>query len=210
MALYALDIETDTTVDGLNPQVAAVTSVAVLSSDGDLVIFDDRNERRLLTGLLGWLSHSSVDDLVVTWNGSCFDMPFLYDRMILNGIDTARAGFRIVAAADRPPKYEALPGHAGGYRAKLCGLDHVDVAYVWRDHAHDNNIEWSLKPVAQSFGYDPVVVDRAHVSDLSVAERAAYVVSDVEMTLALACRVTDLDAHTDRVLGANRRVRIPA
>lgn len=210
MALYALDIETDTTVNGLDPAVAAVTSVAVLSSDGDLVVFDDRNERRLLTGLLAWLGHADAGDLVVTWNGSCFDLPFIADRLARWGIDGRRYGFRVVPAADRPPKYAPLPGHAGGYRAKVCGLDHVDIAYLWRSFADERQLPWSLKPVAEAHGLTPVVVDREHVSELSVSERTAYVVSDVEMTLALALRVDDLDAHTDGVLGANRRLRITA
>ena len=45
--VYGLDIETDTTVDGLDPLVARVVAVAVAGPTG-VTIFDDGNEALLL------------------------------------------------------------------------------------------------------------------------------------------------------------------
>lgn len=190
MKLYALDIETDTTVDGLDPHVAAVRSVAVYGDDGALAI-DHMNEKVLLENLVDFLA-GVERGAVVTWNGSCFDLPFLDTRFKLHGI---QAGLVLQLSDDRPPKYQATPGYQGGYRARFGAHDHVDIAYAYRLIAESLRVKWSLKPVSKALGHDPVVVDAAHVDELSVSERLIYNLSDVEMTwrLARGLDVLDLD-----------------
>ena len=81
--LYGLDIETDTTIDGLDPQVAPVVAVALDGEDFSAV-FDGRE-----TDLLADLDQHLADlepGILVTWNGGCFDLPFLRDRAAICGI----------------------------------------------------------------------------------------------------------------------------
>jgi hypothetical protein len=54
------------------------------------------------------------------------------------------------------------------------------------EYATDNNVKWSLKPVARSLGMDPVEVDRANTHLLSQEVLAEYVASDAVVTARLA------------------------
>ena len=108
--VYGLDIETDTTVDGLDPTVARVLTVALSSSGLDEVFSGP--EARLLTDLDARLS-CLPPGVLATWNGAAFDLPFLADRADLNGI---RLGLRLEARPLDQLHRAPLPGHAGAYR----------------------------------------------------------------------------------------------
>lgn len=91
------------------------------------------------------------------------------------------------------PKYEPQPGFdLVGYHLSMWATggnhkSHSDMAYVWKDWAIDNEVTWSLKPVAKALGVEGVIeVDREHVHLLSVPERMAYNLSDVVATYRLA------------------------
>src|SRR5207302_566881 len=81
--VYGLDIETDTSVDGLDPSVASVLTVA-LSNQGFDEVFTgpeadllDQLDRRL----------ASVEPgVLATWNGAAFDLPFLAQRAELHDL----------------------------------------------------------------------------------------------------------------------------
>ena len=82
--VYGLDIETDTTENGLDPQVASVVTVAlsapgldeVFSGRESTILFDvDQRLRGLPAGVLA------------TWNGAAFDLPFLADRAARHGLE---------------------------------------------------------------------------------------------------------------------------
>ena len=75
--VYGLDIETDTSVDGLDPEVGAVVAVAVATERGERVF--DGPENQLLTELDHFMS-SLPAGIVVTWYGSGFDLPYLARR----------------------------------------------------------------------------------------------------------------------------------
>jgi DNA polymerase elongation subunit (family B) len=75
--VYGLDIETDTTADGLDPAVAPIIAVAVATSDGDYVI--DGDEVALLARLDRLLARLPPG-VLVTWYGSGFDLPFIDAR----------------------------------------------------------------------------------------------------------------------------------
>ena len=76
-AVYGLDIETDTASDGLDPRVARVLAIAVSSVDGEVVFSGP--ERAMLAGADRHLRRSPPG-VLVTWNGSRFDLPFLARR----------------------------------------------------------------------------------------------------------------------------------
>ena len=76
-AVYGLDIETDTTENGLDPRVAAVVTVALVGPTYEEVFTGP--ESQLLTDLDARLAQLEPG-VLATWNGSAFDLPFLADR----------------------------------------------------------------------------------------------------------------------------------
>lgn len=202
--LYALDIETDTAAEqidpkyppGLDPRTSAITSVAIYSPVGS-VVFDDPDEARMLRTVASWLhADSTVPGVIVTWNGANFDLPYLTERAARCGVEL---GFELQPTDLRPPKYEPLPGHSGGYLARVGKHGHADIAYAYKDWAAANGVAWSLKPVAAAHHIAAITVDRARMDQLSVAERLAYNFSDVVATHRLAELLGDrLEAHIDQ------------
>ena len=67
---YGLDIETDTTLDGLDATVAAIVAVAVSTADEDFVLQGE--ELQILTDLEELVS-SLAPGVLITWNGNYFD-----------------------------------------------------------------------------------------------------------------------------------------
>src|SRR6476469_307418 len=119
LPVYGLDIETDTTVDGLDPRVARVLTVAlscanhdeVFSGPEDLLLRDlDVRLRRLRPGV------------IATWNGATFDLPFLDDRARLHGLEL---GLRLEADPRMALRHAPLPGHTTGYRGAWHGHRHL-------------------------------------------------------------------------------------
>lgn len=143
-------------------------------------------------------------DLLVTWNGSVFDLPFLADRAEING--TTLGDLQLAPDPARQPKYQALPGHdrngaSGAYKASWHGLPHLDVAYVYQQYARANDVDWSLKPVAASRGIDMITVDRARMHQLDEAARSSYALSDVvglQQLVQSDFQAMNMSAHIDR------------
>src|SRR3954447_16716520 len=82
--IYGLDIETDTTENGLDPDVAAVVTVALAGPGYEEVFTGD--EPQLLIDLDDRL-HQLEPGVIATWNGAAFDLPFLADRAELCDVD---------------------------------------------------------------------------------------------------------------------------
>ena len=199
--LYGLDIETDTTVDGLDPAIARITEVSLSTEDGDL-IFDDADETTLLRRLDDALADLPAG-LLLTWNGDFFDLPFLAVRASRR---LPEFGLQLIPAPGLAPKYAPLPGftiaHTALWRCRplpepvLAGQpngpmhhQHLDIAFAYRRIAADLGVPWSLKPVCKALGIDMIEVDRERMHDLSPAERAAYVTSDTRGTRELGARL---------------------
>ena len=104
--MYGLDIETDTTVDGLDPEVAAVVTVA-LSNDGFDEVFTG-DEEAILHDLDARLA-AVAPGVIATWNGAAFDLPFLADRAALHGIPCERMSV-VPLAGDTEEKRAGLDG----------------------------------------------------------------------------------------------------
>src|SRR3546814_13231573 len=71
LPIYGLDIETDTSVDGLDPNVSRIVAAA-LSTGGVDELFDGP-EDELLAGLDERLAELPPG-VLATWNGSAFDL----------------------------------------------------------------------------------------------------------------------------------------
>lgn len=193
---YALDIETDTTVNGLDPREAAVVAVAVSCSDGRSFVFSGP-EKNLLTELEAFVG-TLEPGVLITWNGSVFDLPFLVDRFRLNGVETS---LFIKMDPTVLVKYQPLPGHQGGYRARWAEHVHCDVSPIFLDTARRLGVRHALKPVARAvLDVEPIEVDRSRIHQLTEQELKAYATSDTDITLALASlKRREVAAGVDRI-----------
>lgn len=207
MRLYAIDIETDTRDgDGLDPMNPStrITSVAVCTGNYEsselegVIVFDDPCEERLLRTLNGWLNDPrSEPGVLVTWNGANFDLPFLMIRAQMCAVGINLTGKASIA---RPSKYPPHPSTGPGRVVMWGPHDHADIMYAYQDPAL-NAGSWRLKSTARAHGLDPIEVDASRMEDLTVAQRVAYNLSDVEITFLLACKVPRLMEYADsRVL----------
>jgi hypothetical protein len=194
--LYGLDIETDTSSDGLDPGVARVVAVAVSSAAaGDVVLTG--SEAGVLAALDAHLAELAPG-VLVTWNGGAFDLPFLAARAAVAGVALGLelawdpAGYR--------PGRAPLPGWLGTYAAGWYGHDHVDAYRAWRSLVAAD-VPCGLKAVARAEGLPAVeLADVAAVHAVPVAELRRYVASDASLARRLAeRRWRDVRRFVDRL-----------
>lgn len=182
-AVYGLDIETDTTENGLDPRVASVVTIA-LAGPGYEEVFT--GEEHLLLADLDERLHELEPGVLATWNGAAFDLPFIADRAALYGMSI---GLRLQLDPSITMRRAPLPGHDGAYRAGWYGHDHLDAYRVYRgDVGPALRISCSLKSIARFVGLAPVEVDRTRIHDLSNEALHAYAASDARLARILTER----------------------
>jgi uncharacterized protein YprB with RNaseH-like and TPR domain len=181
--VYGLDIETDTSVDGLDPARSAVLTVA-LSQPGVDEVFSGP-EPELLAELDERLARLEPG-VLATWNGAAFDLPFLADRAAQWRL---RLGLFVRHDPSIRMQHEPLPGHPGAYRACWHHHGHVDAYRLYRgDVGPALRVSCSLKSIARLVGLVPIDVDRARVHDLSREALHAYAASDARLARVLTER----------------------
>jgi len=181
--VYGLDIETDTTIDGLDPAVASVVTVALVGPVCEEVFSGP--EPRLLAELDDRLAELEPG-VLATWNGAAFDLPFIADRAILNGVPL---GLRLQADPGINLRRAPLRGHRGAYRARWFDHGHLDAYRLYRgDVGPALRISCSLKSIARFVGLAPIEVDRTRIHDLSNEALHAYAASDARLARILAER----------------------
>jgi hypothetical protein len=127
--VYGLDIETDTTIDGLDPATSCVTTVA-LSLPGTDEVFTGP-EDGILVEVDARLS-SLPPGVIATWNGSAHDLPFLADRARLWGM---HLGLTLQPEPSAPACYRAVWHRHGHVDAFRLYRDDVDLT-IEVQHAH--------------------------------------------------------------------------
>lgn len=201
--VYGLDIETDTselttaeraaghTSRGLDPRIGRITSVAI-ARESDVLVWEAETpgaEASMLTEVHQFFL-TNASGLIVTWNGSVFDLPYLHDRYRHHHLEGH--GPLITPNSRITPKYGPLPGHAGGYSASWRAGDHaaahahLDLAYYAHNSHSLEGSQWALKPFAREHGYSPVELNRDELHRYSAAEVRNYVASDASVTRSLA------------------------
>jgi DNA polymerase elongation subunit (family B) len=181
--IYGLDIETDTSVDGLDPTVSPVVSVALSTPAADEVFAGPEAD---LLAALDARVRTLEPGVIATWNGGAFDLPFLADRAAACGLDL---GLCLVPDPTVVLHHGPLAGHDGAYRASWYGHRHVDAYRVYRsDVGRVLRVSCSLKSIARVVGLTPVEVDRERIHELPAAVLAAYVASDARLARLLAER----------------------
>jgi hypothetical protein len=182
-AVYGLDIETDTSTNGLDPTVARVVTVALASPGFEETFVGPEHE--LLADLderLGQLEPG----VIATWNGAAFDLPFIADRAAQYDM---RLGLRLELDPSIAVGHDPLPGHVGAYRAGWYRHGHVDAYRLYRgDVGPALRISCSLKSIARLVGLAPVEVDRTRIHDLSNEVLHAYAASDARLARILTER----------------------
>jgi DNA polymerase elongation subunit (family B) len=182
-AVYGLDIETDTTENGLDPRVAAVVTIALAGPDNEEVFTGPEHE--ILAEVDQRLAELEPG-VLATWNGAAFDLPFIADRAELYEMEL---GLHLELDPSITLRRAPLPGHRGAYRAVWHGHQHLDAYRVYRgDVGPALRISCSLKSIARLVGLAPVEVDRTRIHDLSNEALHAYAASDARLARILTER----------------------
>ena len=179
--LYGLDIETDTTVDGLDPGRSAVVAASLSTPDGQMTFRGP--ERQLLQALDRHL-RALPPGVLVTWNGSGFDLPFLADRARRLRLPLA---LRLRADAALPHKHAPIRGHELPYRARWHRHGHLDACCLYRTLVPEGT-SCSLKPLARAAGLPVVEVDASAIHTIDQHRLDRYVASDAWLARELAVR----------------------
>lgn len=180
--VYGLDIETDTSIDGLDPTVSRIVAVALSTEIDELF---EGPEDELLWSLDRRL-RTLEPGVIATWNGGAFDLPFIADRAALWGLPL---GLQLEADPRIRHRHEPLPGHDHCYRAAWHRHSHLDAYRVYRDDVGPAlRISCSLKSIARFVGLAPLEVDRERIHDLSHEALHAYASSDARLARILAER----------------------
>lgn len=199
LPLIGLDIETDTTIDGLDPRQSSVLAVAI-SGGGLEVVVDGPDERAILLEVDRLLAEVGAG-VIVTWNGSGFDLPFIVARARALGLTLG-----LVTCPDPsiPGRHDPLPGQPGRVRGRWHELGHLDGYQPFRADVGQNlPISCGLKSLARLVGLDPVEVDRSRVHELSAEEMHDYVLSDARLARQLVERRVDHLAWVDQAPSAS-------
>ena len=183
LPMYGLDIETDTTIDGLDPASSAIVAVALSTADGDIVFLGD--EADIISATERALA--ALDPgVVVTWNGSAFDLPFLVDRAARCDVELS---LRLSSDPGIGLHRHPLPGHAAAYRATWGHHAHIDGYLLYRaDVGRSLGLPCGLKRLSRFLGLDPVEVDRALIHELDDDAIREYVASDARLARELVLR----------------------
>ena len=175
ISLYGLDIETDTTIDGLDPARSAVVAVAIVGEEIELVI---QGEEAALLAELDATVAALTPGVLVTWNGVRFDLPFLADRALITGVEL---GLDLWSDTLARPDVR--------YQATWHRHHHLDGYRLFRsDAGRALGLSCGLKNMARFVGLDPVTVDRERIHDLDADELSAYVASDARLARQLVIR----------------------
>lgn len=181
--VYGLDIETDTSIDGLDPSVAPVLTVALSNAAFDEVFTGPEDE--LLDQLDCRLS-ALRPGILATWNGAAFDLPFLAERAARHGV---ALGLRLRHDPSITMRHTPLPGLPGAYRAHWYRHGHIDAYRLYRgDVGPSLRVSCALKSIARLVGLAPIEVDRSRIHELSHEALHAYAASDARLARVLTER----------------------
>ena len=177
---YGLDIETDTTVDGLDATCSAIVAVAVSTVAGDRVFTGD--ERQILRSLDALLA-ALEPGVLVTWNGTFFDLPFIRTRAALLGEPIG-----LCLDGDECTEWPPLH-HPGPHGCSWGEHRHLDGYRLYRDDlGRSLGLSCGLKSLSRLAGLHPVEVDRSQIHQLDEDAVRAYVASDARLARQMVDR----------------------
>jgi DNA polymerase elongation subunit (family B) len=163
--------------------VSPIVGVALVGEGVEVVL--DGPEPQLLAALDRSLA-ALPPGVLITWNGSAFDLPYLADRAERVG---AALGLAIRHDDTIVLSRDPLRGHPGAYRARWYEHRHLDGYRLYRSEIDPGSgLSCGLKSLARHFGLDVVEVDRARIHELTADELRRYVVRDAQLARELVAR----------------------
>lgn len=134
--------------------------------------------------------------VLVTWNGSGFDLPFIARRAQLLDVPL---GLSIWHDPTLSGRRNQLPHQRERVRGRWHELGHIDGYLVYRsDVGRVLPVSCGLKPLARLVGLPLIEVDRTAIHLLSESERRAYVASDAMLARILVERRADARRWIDQ------------
>lgn len=181
LKLMYLDIEVLTVGDGVFPRAnkSPIIAIGAAVNNGETRIFDDYNtaakktaDKQILEDFINYYEEEDPD-VIVTYNGEWFDLPYIVTRMQINGIDPKRLNRN---------KGELI--YRGDIR--LRGRIHFDCIHPARKDQSMFGIKTrGLKDVSKWYGFDAqdfgedIANTQKHVNSPELRE---YLTSDIEAT----------------------------
>lgn len=99
----------------LNPLYGRVCSAAFASDSSSLAMVIGEDSDKEETALVEWILFCFSGSRLITWNGNNFDMPFLFKRAMILGIDLAQFNLPMLPA----------------YTKRYGSEHHIDLMQVW-------------------------------------------------------------------------------
>ncbi len=166
-----------------------------ISGGGIETVLDGPDERALLVETDRLLA-SVEAGVLVTWNGSGFDLPFIAARAPILGLSLGLVTWHDPSIAGR---HDPLPREPGRVRGRWHRLGHPDGFQPYRADVEQNlPISCGLKSLAKFVGLAPVEVDRRRIHELTPEEMHEYVLSDARLARQLVERRVDRFAWIDQ------------
>lgn len=196
-SIYAFDIETTTDPArpgyGLDPRESPITAIAVADHTGSAVFTGA--EPDILADFRVW-ADTLPSGLLVSWNGSAFDIPYLITRYQIN---TLPHHWRARTHPGLACKYGPTPGWDGAvlatWNTTTTTHAHFDISGWYKPVAEAAGITWGLKPVAEHIlEATPVTVDRTAMHTLTDQQLRDYGASDALITYQLALHALHTNA----------------
>jgi len=148
----------------------------LLGIEGEVEVFED--ETSLILEALRIISQYPI---IVSFNGDNFDLPYLYNRLLVLGYDRS-----------------TIPFEFRGDYVTLTFMLHVDLHKLFdiralQVYAFGNSYrEKSLEAVSTALLRESKIELERHVTQLNLAELAAYNLRDAELTMRLTTYANDL------------------
>lgn len=184
VVLY-LDIETDTFLQFPTSKENAIIAIGMQFNDGPIEIIESETYKddRFILHQMCELIKIHDPDVICTYNGTFFDMPYIVDRMKINGIDPGK----LSRDGSKPYLSEKY--------VKLGGRVHFDI--FTRSVDRDQNLyTWSpknkkMKTVAKLYGLEGVVEEPQEMmanmrAQVGQPRLGIYLTSDIKCTKFLA------------------------
>jgi DNA polymerase elongation subunit (family B) len=163
--------------------VSPIVGAALVGDD--LALAFDGPEPELLAALDRALA-TLPPGVLVTWNGSAFDLPYLADRARRVG---ATLGLVIRHDEGIVLSREPLRGHPGAYRGQWYDHRHLDGYRLYRAEIDpESGLSCGLKSLARHFGLEAIEVDRTRIHELDADALRRYVLRDAVLARELVAR----------------------
>lgn len=116
----------------LNVLLARIACIGIIHKKGktrvETTFFDKESEKNLLNNFWDYIRENNIPQKTVTFNGLNFDLPFLYFRSMIHGIEVAWHDFGLRKFTSFP-HFDIMQHLAFWNAFKFTGLDYFAMAF---------------------------------------------------------------------------------